>query len=104
MSNRAVCPLVKHVYRVVESWNSFNSYQEYLFVAYVGTGFFFLTHFLCMTEGFMAMNVFVITGQIAAASLEMMAMQHYANLPFAKPAQLSEHRLKSALLTLAERK
>ncbi|KIM75122.1 hypothetical protein PILCRDRAFT_827538 [Piloderma croceum F 1598] len=30
MSNRAVCPLVKHVYRVVESWNSFNSYQEYL--------------------------------------------------------------------------
>jgi hypothetical protein len=67
-------------------------------------GFFFLAHFLCMTEGFMAMNVFVITGQIAAASLEMMAMQHYAYLPFAKPAQLSEHRLKSALLTLAERK
>jgi len=57
-----------------------------------------------MTGGFMAMKVFVITGQIAAANLEMMAIQHYANLPFAKLAQLSEHHLKSVLLTLVERK
>jgi hypothetical protein len=52
----------------------------------------------------MVMKVFAIMGQIAAANLEMMDMQRYANLLFAKPVQLLEHRLKSALVTLAERK
>jgi len=48
------------------------------------------------------MKVFAIMGQIAAANLEMMDIQRYANLLFAKPFQLLEHRLKSALVTLAE--
>jgi hypothetical protein len=52
----------------------------------------------------MVMKVFAIMGQIAAANLEMMDMQRYANLLFAKPVRLLEHRLKSALVTLAERK
>jgi hypothetical protein len=43
-------------------------------------------------------------GQIATANLGMMVIQHYAHLPFAMPAQLSKHHLKSVLLTPAERK